>query len=206
MTKLILNDKTELEIVSESSSEFGVTVKFESFQEIEDVHKLLTLENMKNIGITFSEGTVMYYTYKKCNGINISPKSDNGKYSVVFSITDATFAEIQMLEMQEHQMLNTSTVLATQILAQKFTDDEALTVKDIYPQWKSGEQYAIGYKTRDKGMLYKCEVENVSAEDNRPISKTSIWKCLEAINPVVPEDENISNDIIAEENQLTTTN
>lgn len=190
--KLILNDGTELEVL-EDSSEFAISAECSSFAEIEEISKKLTIQNLKRFGLSFAEGFIDYKTYKNVSGINISPINENGKYKALFMLADDNFVEIQMLEMQDYQMLNNSTVLATQILAQKLSDAEALTVKEIYPKWTDKTDYEIGYKVLFGEVLYKCLDEHTSTNKNRPGADETIWKNIDGnsdnTEPNVPAPE-----------------
>lgn len=54
-------------------------------------------------------------------------------------------------------------VLVAQIQAQELTDDQALTVKAIYPMWESviGQTVKIGYKFQHDDKLYKTIQDNL---------------------------------------------
>lgn len=184
--KVVLNDGTELEIL-EDSSEFALSMEC-CFSEIEEIAQKLTMKNLKRFGLSFAEGYIDYKTYKKVNSINMSP-IDESKYKVLFILEDDNFLEIQTLEMQDYQMLNTSTVLATQILAQKFNDTEALTVKQIYPQWIEGTEYEIDYKVLSGDTLYKCLEKNTATNKNRPGIEETLWTNIEPKSDTIPPVE-----------------
>lgn len=60
-----------------------------------------------------------------------------------------------------------ASVLVAQIQAQSLTDEEALTVKAIYPQWKDviGQTVKIGFKFLYEGTLYKTIQENLLIQE-----------------------------------------
>lgn len=67
---------------------------------------------------------------------------DDSTYNVTITLVDATFSEIQMLETEEYNQISKSILLATQIIAQGFSDEEAIIVKDIYPHGVQGRHTA----------------------------------------------------------------
>ncbi len=67
-------------------------------------------------------------------------------------------------------------VLVAQIQAQELTDDQALTVKTIYPAYDpEGIQYAKDYKVTYNGELYKCLQAHTSQADWTPDNAPSLW-------------------------------
>lgn len=84
-----------------------------------------------------------------------------------------------------------ASVLVAQIQAQSLTDEEALTVKAIYPQWSgNGVNYAAGFKVLSAYILYKCLQAHTSQSDWTPEATPSLWaKVLIPDVSVIPEWE-----------------
>lgn len=67
-------------------------------------------------------------------------------------------------------------VLVAQIQAQSLSDEQAVSVKDIYPVWDSnGVSYAKDYKVLHDNVLYKCISAHTSQADWAPGVAPSLW-------------------------------
>ena len=70
-------------------------------------------------------------------------------------------------------------VLVAQIQAQELTDEQALTVKAIYPAWSPDSvQYAVDYKVLHEDILYKCISAHTSQADWEPGIAPSLWAAV----------------------------
>lgn len=62
------------------------------------------------------------------------------------------------------------------IQAQSLTDEQALTVTAIYPDWNGeGVAYLKDYKVKRNGELYKCLQAHTSQQDWTPEEAPSLW-------------------------------
>ena len=69
-------------------------------------------------------------------------------------------------------------------------DAQALEVKYLYPEWKSGKDYAAGYRVNYNGVLYKCLQGHTSQDDWMPEAAPSLWAKVLIPDPnVIPEWE-----------------
>ncbi len=67
-------------------------------------------------------------------------------------------------------------VLLAQIQAQSLTDEQAIAVKSLYPEWSGGRvSYEKDYKTICDGTLYKCLQSHTSQSNWSPVSTPSLW-------------------------------
>lgn len=67
-------------------------------------------------------------------------------------------------------------VLLAQIQAQSLTDEQAIAVKSLYPEWSGdGVSYEKDYKTVCEGTLYKCLQSHTSQSNWSPVSIPSLW-------------------------------
>lgn len=75
--------------------------------------------------------------------------------------------------------------------AMQITDDaEALEVKYLYPAWRSGKDYEVGYRVRYDDILYKCLTVHTSQVDWTPDAAPSLWAKVLIPDPdVIPEWE-----------------
>ena len=71
-------------------------------------------------------------------------------------------------------------VLVAQIQAQSLPDEQAITVKAIYPAYNhDGVQYPVDFKVLQDDVLYKCLQEHTSQESWAPGIAPSIWVAVE---------------------------
>lgn len=71
-------------------------------------------------------------------------------------------------------------VLVAQIQAQELTDEQAITVKAIYPEYDpNGVLYPSYYKVQHNGDLYKCLQEHTSQPGWEPGVAPSLWVLVE---------------------------
>ena len=75
--------------------------------------------------------------------------------------------------------------------AMQITDDaEALEVKYLYPEWKSGRNYTAGYRVNHNGILYKVLQDHTSQDGWTPdVSPSLFAKVLIPDPEVIPEWE-----------------
>lgn len=75
--------------------------------------------------------------------------------------------------------------------AMQITDDaEALEVNYLYPEWKSGKEYAVGYRVNYNGILYKVIQDHTSQDDWTPDTAPSLFaKVLIPDENAIPEWE-----------------
>lgn len=80
-------------------------------------------------------------------------------------------------------------------IADMLTDEQAITVVQIYPSWKPGASYAQGSRVQYMGGLYKCLQAHESTESWNPVDAPSIWAALltvddEVLDWVQPDSTN----------------
>ena len=63
--------------------------------------------------------------------------------------------------------------------AQSLSDDEALEIKGIYPEWEAGVDYTSRKKVIDNGTLYRCTQAHTSQADWRPSATPALWTALD---------------------------
>lgn len=75
--------------------------------------------------------------------------------------------------------------------AMQITDDtEALEVQYLYPDWKSGRDYAAGYRVNHNNILYKCLQDHTSQDSWAPDAAPSLWAKVLIPDPaIIPEWE-----------------
>lgn len=169
MSKIIFNDASSL-----SAQKVAPTG---------DYLKILTLESPETLRQYFSDPlktrkmtvqergqTVAEYEgYTQLYRIEWSP----GNIYTVVMYKAETLPEVQT-EVQA------AAVLVAQIQAQSLSDEQAITVKAIYPAWSSDSvQYEVDYKVLHEDILYKCISQHTSQESWAPGVAPSLWTAVE---------------------------
>lgn len=178
--KIIFNDATELIVLQVTEQEDYLNIKTVSakpeelramFEDSVKTRKMIVDEKGKQ---KTYEGYTTYYRSEEYPG---------KIYGIVMYKPEKT-PEVQ-------QDIVNASVLVAQIQAQTLTDEQALSVQAIYPQWDGkGVIYPIDYKVLQNGVLYKCLQEHTSQSDWTPESAPSLWtKVLIPDSSVVPEWE-----------------
>ena len=76
--------------------------------------------------------------------------------------------------------MQTAAVLVAQIQAQPLPDEQAITVKAIYPAYDpNGVRYPVDFKVLQDDVLYKCLQEHTSQENWAPGIAPSIWVAVD---------------------------
>lgn len=70
------------------------------------------------------------------------------------------------------------------------TDEQAVTVPDLYREWEYGLAYSVGDRRTYNGTLYKCLQEHEAQEAWNPADAPSLWAKVLIPDPdVIPEWE-----------------
>lgn len=75
--------------------------------------------------------------------------------------------------------------------AQSLGDDEAIQIKNIYPEWEVGVEYTARKKVMRNGTLYRCLQAHTSQADWTPDVVPSLWTAIDeehkgTINDPIP--------------------
>lgn len=178
--KIIFNDATELIVQQVYENGDYLNIKTISakpadlrtmFEDQVKTKKMIVDDRGKQ---TVYEGYTSYYRSEEYRG---------GIYGVVM------YKPEKVPEVQQ-DIVNAS-ILVAQIQAQSLTDEQALSVQAIYPQWdEKSVIYPTGHKVLQNGVLYKCLQEHTSQSDWGPEAAPSLWtKVLIPDSSVVPEWE-----------------
>lgn len=63
--------------------------------------------------------------------------------------------------------------------AQSLGDDEAIQIKNIYPEWEVGVEYTARKKVMRNGTLYRCLQAHTSQADWTPDVVPSLWTAID---------------------------
>lgn len=59
--------------------------------------------------------------------------------------------------------------------AQSIPDENALETVSLFPVWRSGVAYAVDFRVRYNGILYRCLIEHTAQETWTPDVSPSLW-------------------------------
>lgn len=63
--------------------------------------------------------------------------------------------------------------------AQSLSDEEALEIKSLYPQWEAGAEYTTRKKVLYKDKLYRCLQAHTSQDGWTPDVAASLWTMID---------------------------
>ena len=63
------------------------------------------------------------------------------------------------------------------------TDDQAAEIPDVFPAWKAGREYSVGYRVNHLAVLYKCLQAHTSVEGQSPDVAVSLWARINNTDP-----------------------
>lgn len=165
MEKLILKNQEEIEI-EPGASISGITTYIGAYADLETLAEKLTQENLAEVKI--SDGVLISGTYKNMalGNPHFRITDQNGKIKVEFGLRKLTEAEIK------------APTVETAITY--LSDEQALTVKALYPAYAYGVLYKQGDRAVYNGILYKSLQEHTSQEGWEPGVAPSLWVALES--------------------------
>lgn len=168
--KIIFNDATELQVqqVQQHGDYLRILTVSATPDQLRGIFedpvktKSMTVEERGQRGEPLEGYTTFYRTEEYTGQI----------YGVVMYKPDRT-PEVQTEKAQ-------AAVLVAQIQAQELTDEQAITVKAIYPEYDpNGVLYPSYYKVQYNGDLYKCLQEHTSQPGWEPGVAPSLWVLVE---------------------------
>ena len=68
------------------------------------------------------------------------------------------------------------------------TDAEALAVKNLQKEWKSGEKVEVGDRRQYKDLLYKCRQAHTTQDNWTPDQYQAGWEVIDEIHAGTKED------------------
>lgn len=175
MEKIIVAGNTEIEIQEGASLE-AITTKVADYTGLASLAGKLTKENLSKV--KFSSDNVISAEYENMvltePNFRITQKSDG--LEVAFGLRELT--------QEEQQQENVQTALTY------LTDEQALTVKDLYEEWIPNKDYKTGDRRLYNEELYKCLQDHTAQAEWNPEDAPSLWaKILIPDSEVIPEWE-----------------
>lgn len=176
MEKLILKDKTEIEILPGAylGKVCAMAADFESMKEImKSVIKPGNLDEIKFMsgdiaGAEYKDMVLQepnFYITKKTDGIEVS-----------FGLCERTQEEEQQEDVQK--------------AIAYLTDEQALSVKNLHEEWVPNKDYKTGDRRLYNEELYKCLQDHTAQAEWNPEDAPSLWAKILIPDPeVIPEWE-----------------
>ena len=159
MEKLILADGTQIDIL-DGASLGSISAEVADWAAARVLVDKMTAENLKKVQFASGEDISGEYT----DMILITPVqvAPGTPALLTFGIRERTEEEIQQADVQ--------TAISY------LSDEQALTVKDLYADWnENGAGYIAGDRVQYNGKLYKCLQGHTSQADWSPESAPSLW-------------------------------
>lgn len=167
MEKIILADNTEIEI-REGASIDNITTKVADYTGLAPLAGKLTKENLSKV--KFASDDIVSAEYENMvltEPIRITQKSDG--LEVAFGLRELTH--------EEEQQENVQTAITY------LTDEQALTVKDLYTDWEA-DPVGYEYKTENpldqrrnhNGGLWKLKKSHAKQLDWYPGADPTLWE------------------------------
>lgn len=105
----------------------------------------------------------------------------NGEYiSMTAAEIAAMEAEAARFEAQERTRPMTSEEVTALLIRQQINtlsvdDNTALRMREFYPEWAAGVDYATGYKAQHGGRLWRCVQTHTSQTGWEPENAPALW-------------------------------
>lgn len=164
MEKLVLKDGTEISI-NEGVGLGNITASVDGWDAAADMAGKLTKDNLSHVQFLHDEElTAEYHDMILIQPLRVTTDPE---FELSFGIRKQTTEELQQEGVQ--------TVIAY------LTDEQALTVKELYPVWSgNGVGYAAGDRVLYSDVLYKCLQAHTSQSDWAPGVAPSLWTAIES--------------------------
>lgn len=164
MEKLILMDGTEL-VIEEGASLDRIPVKVDGYASLEGLAGKLGDENLRVVKFTGDDITTGEYKDMTLAQPHFTvTMQDDGKLLTVFRLREKTREELQQGDVQ--------------VAISFLSDEQALTVPALYPEWKPNGTYEAGDRRQYEGGLYKCLQSHTGQADWSPDAAPSLWTLL----------------------------
>ena len=179
--KIIFNDATELQVQSVTEDSGQLLIK--TIAATTDVLRAKFSDTFATKQMTVQEQGKTIATYKDYTELyRLEEYAGSIRGVVMYQAQKTPEAQAEVVA---------ASVMVAQIQAQSLTDEQALSVQVIYPQWDgNGTAYTAGFKVLSNDILYKCLQAHTSQADWTPEAATSLWtKVLIVDKTTIPEWE-----------------
>ena len=164
--KIIFNDATEITVQQVEPN--GDYLRVLTVSNIPEQLKVLFTDSSRTSKMTVQERGQTIATYEGYTAFYRTEIYTGKIYGVVMYKPEKT-PEVQSAMVQ-------AAVAVAQIQAQSLTEEQAITVKDIYPVWNgNGVSYPKDYYLTHNGKLYKVLQAHTSQADWEPDTASSLF-------------------------------
>ena len=160
MEKLILKDGTELEI-KDGASVNSIELEVADYAALGTLAAKLTKENVSEVKFQSDGQVTGEYSGMVLQEPHFRVTQKSDFLSVLLGIREMT--------LEEQQQEDVATAISY------LTDEQAVSVTALYPEWESGKAYKTGDRKRYNGELYKCLQNHTSQDDWTPNTAPSLW-------------------------------
>lgn len=160
MEKLILTDGSEIEI-QDGATLNSVIVLMDSYAGIGELALKLTDKNLRQIQFETDD--------RISKEENMALKEPN---FYVTTLENGTIQCVFGLRKKIKEEIYQDSVLSAM---EYLTDEQAMTVAVLYPEWLSRKEMKTGYRCRYNDVLYKCLQDHTSQDDWTPDVAPSLW-------------------------------
>ena len=154
MEKIILKDKTEIEI--QDGASIGKITVLTTADKLGELFNALNKDNLENV--QFSSGT---YTNMMLAEPHFSINKTDEGLLVSFGLRELT-------EEEKNQE-------AVAVAIGYLSDEQALSVPSLFEEWNSGKSLKAGTRYRRDGILYKCLQDHIGQADWAPEVSPSLF-------------------------------
>ena len=97
---------------------------------------------------------------------------------IVRETASATQAVANEAKAAANPQLATFAALTLPTVAPALTDEQALSIDTLWPEWSASAHYKVDEVVRYSGQLYRCEQEHDAQADWTPDSAASLWSAI----------------------------
>ena len=161
MNKIILKDGSEIQI-HDGASISSIVTDIESYNALGTLAAKLTPGNLTTVQFAQESGEVTgEYTDMMLTGGSLAVSVGGDQITVTFGLRDRT--------PEERQQADVATAIAY------LSDEQAATVKDLYPEWLPDGDYKTGDRVRYEDKFYKCLSDHTAQPSWNPADAPSLW-------------------------------
>lgn len=173
MNKMILKDGSEIQIHDGADISMIVT-DIASYDALGELAAKLTPGNLTKVQFAQESGAVTgEYTDMMLMGDSLTVSVGGDQITVTFGLRERT--------PEEKQQADVATAIAY------LSDEQAVTVKELYPEWLPAGNYKTGNRVRYMDKLYKCLQDHTAQPSWNPADAPSLWaEILTAPGEILP--------------------
>lgn len=185
MDKIILKDGTEIEI-RRGAGLSGITTDVADYDALAELSSKLTVENLAEIKVVGPETVIVDddgAESRNVIGIYTNMTTIEPKFRVTEKKDGGLAVTFGLRERTPEEMKQAYVAMAITYLS----DEQAATVKELYPVWKDNSTYKTGDRVQYEDKLYKCLSDHTAQTEWTPDAAPSLWaEILTAPGEILP--------------------